>query len=451
MRAPVIAIIGRPNVGKSTLVNRIVGARRAIVDDLPGVTRDRAYYTAEWLDRHFTLVDTGGLVPGEEEPLIEKVNQQVTVALEEADVIIMVVDGQAGVTPIDLSVAKLIRRLKKPVFVAVNKIDSREHLGHVPEFYELGLATDPMPVSAMHGTVGVGDLLDKVMEAVEQLDKAEITTEAMEKELIRIAFVGRPNVGKSSIVNRLLGEERHIVSDIPGTTRDAIDTEIVREEKSYILVDTAGIRKKSKVSYGVEMFSVDRAIRSLRRADITALVIDATEGVTDQDKRIVETSNQAGKGLLLLVNKWDLVPDKTTRSTHTVEKQIYSELPHARFAPILFISAKTGQRLDKIFDWASRIQENRQRRIRTSLVNQLILDAYTLSPPHPVKNRVLKIYYATQVDVTPPTFLLFINSDKLLKEAYRRYLEHRLRESIELQGTPIVLAARSKSEKDTRL
>lgn len=451
MRQPIVAIIGRPNVGKSTLVNRIVGSRKAIVDDLPGVTRDRAYYDAEWLNQKFTLVDTGGLVPGEEDMFTAKVNEQVEVAMQEADVIIFVVDGLTGITSIDEVITKLLRPMKKPVVLAVNKVDSKELLGNTAEFYGLGLG-DPLPVSAMHGTVGVGDLLDKVMAEVKALQDASISTEGETGESLRLSFVGRPNVGKSSLVNKLLGQERTIVSDIPGTTRDAIDTEVIWQDKTFTLVDTAGIRKKSKVEYGIELFSVDRAIRSLRRADVTILVMDATEGVTDQDKRIVETSNQAGKGLLLVMNKWDLVEGKTPRSTKEREKEIYAELPHARFAPIVFTSAVTGQRLDKIFEWVLKIYENNHRRIQTSLVNQILLDAYSLSPPPPIKNRRFKIYYGTQVDVGPPTFLLFVNSDKLLKDSYRRYLEHRIRENIEFQGTPLVLACRNKEgkEKDTK-
>ncbi len=449
MRQPIVAIIGRPNVGKSTLVNRIVGSRQAIVDDLPGVTRDRAYYDGEWLDQRFTVVDTGGLAPGEEELFATKINEQVVVALEEADVIIFVVDGMTGVTDWDQKIAKLIRPMNKPVLLAVNKIDSAELMGNTAEFYALGLG-DPFPVSAMHGTVGVGDLLDKVLEALKSLNPDEVTMVATERESIAVAFVGRPNVGKSSLVNKLIGKERTIVSDVPGTTRDAIDTDVEWQNQKFTLVDTAGIRKKSKVDYGVELFSVDRAIRSLKRADITALVIDATEGVTDQDKRIAETSNQYGRGLMLIVNKWDLVQNKSTKTTKEFEKDLHHELPHARFAPIVFVSALTGQRLDKIFEWLIKIDENCHRRISTSVVNQLLMEAYTLNPPPPLKNKRLKIYYGTQVDVAPPTFLLFVNSDKLLKDSYRRYLEHRLRENIEFQGTPLVLACRSKDEKDTK-
>jgi GTPase len=449
MRQPIVAIIGRPNVGKSTLVNRIVGSRQAIVDDLPGVTRDRAYYDAEWLGNRFTVIDTGGLAPGEEELFAGKVNEQVVVALEEADVIIFVVDALTGIAAWDEEIARLIRPLKKPTWIAVNKVDTRELLGNTAEFYGLGLG-EPHPVSAMHGTVGVGDLLDKVLETFKTLDADAVTTHPETLTSLQMAFVGRPNVGKSSLVNKLLGSERNIVSDVPGTTRDAIDTEVLWQDQRFTVVDTAGIRKKAKVAYGVELFSVDRAIRSLKRSDVSVLVLDATEGVTDQDKRIVETSNEYGKGLLIVVNKWDLIDSKTTRSTKDFEKEIFAELPHARFAPVLFVSAKTGQRLDKIFEWVVKICENRSRRIQTSVINQLLMEAYTLNPPPPLKNKRLKIYYGTQVDVAPPTFLLFVNDDKLLKDSYKRYLEHRLRENIEFTGSPIVLAFRSKDKKDTK-
>jgi len=447
MRLPTVAVIGRPNVGKSTLVNRIVGSRKAIVDDLPGVTRDRAYYDAEWLNHSFTLIDTGGLIPGEEILFSQKVNEQVIVALEEADVILFIVDGLTGITVLDEAVVKLLRPIQKPVFLVVNKIDNREQMGHAAEFYSLGLG-DPYPVSAMHGTVGVGDLLDKVLKAVQDLDDPNIVTSLQETETLHIAFVGRPNVGKSSLVNCLLGEDRQIVSDTPGTTRDAIDVDFTWEGHPFTLVDTAGIRKKSKVAYGVELFSVDRAIRSLRRADVTVLVIDATEGIKDQDKRIIETSNQAGKGLLIVVNKWDLVAQKSSQTIKEYEKRLYTYVPHAQFAPMIFVSAITGHRVEKILSQALKIQENRKRRIQTSMINQLIHEAMTMSPPPPVKNKRLKIYYGTQVDVAPPTFLLFVNNDTLMKETYRRYIEKRFRESIEYEGTPIVVACRGKGEQE---
>ncbi len=444
-KIPVIAIIGRPNVGKSTLVNRIVGARKAIVDDLPGVTRDRAYYDGDWQNFKFTLVDTGGLVTDDEGDFTRQVNEQVVVAMEEADAVLFVVDGTTGVTAMDDAVVKLLRNFENPRFLVVNKIDTREQMADLADFYKMGLG-DPYPVSAMHGTVGVGDLLDNVVDALKENGFAA-SSSLENDETLKLTFVGRPNVGKSSLVNKLLGTERTIVSDIPGTTRDAIDTQFTWNDQIFTLVDTAGVRKKSKVSYGVELFSVDRAIRSLKQADVTILVIDAVEGLTDQDKRLIETSNEAGKGLLLVVNKWDLIENKSGNVTGEYEKKLHSQAPHCVFAPIVFVSAKTGQRVDKILETAVRIQENRMRRIKTSVVNELLHEAMNLSPPPPVKNKRLHVYYGTQVDVAPPTFLLFVNSDKLMPDGYRRYLERRIRESVELTGAPIVIACRNKPEK----
>jgi GTP-binding protein len=454
-KLPVVAIIGRPNVGKSTLVNRLIGSREAIVDDMPGVTRDRSYYEAEWNGRRFMVVDTGGLVPDApdaEDPFGPLINQQVEVSLLEADLAVLLVDGQAGVTALDEAVAQLIRKSKKPVLVAVNKIDTPEQRPLITEFHALGLG-DPYPLSAMHGTGGVGDILDVVIWKLSELypDYAEFGAvkdgEEGEPQPIKLAIVGRPNVGKSSILNAMAGTYRSIVSDVSGTTRDAIDIELKEDGQRYVLVDTAGIRKKGKVEYGVELFSVDRALRSLRRSDVTVMVIDATEGVTDQDKKIIETSNEAGRGLILVMNKWDLVPNKGPKSTVEKSKEIYSVLPHAKFAPILFTSAKTGQRLKNILDLAKTVYENAHRRVKTNLVNQVIMEAVSLSPPPPIKNKRLKVLYATQVGVAPPTFVLFVNDAKLLKESYHRYLEKKLRESFEFAGTPLVIIPRSRAEK----
>lgn len=445
MKIPVVAIVGRPNVGKSTLVNRIVGSRQAIVDDLPGITRDRAYYDAQWQNRNFTLIDTGGLSPEDEEQFTLKINEQVLAGIEEADVVVFLVDGLTGVTTTDEHIAKILRKLDKPVILAVNKIDRQELTPNIHEFYSFDLG-DPQGLSAMHGTVGVGDLLDKVMAAFDELG-FETDTEELEEGVIRVAFAGRPNVGKSSLVNRLLGQERAIVSDIPGTTRDAIDTRLEVGEQTYMLVDTAGIRKKAKVAFGVEAFSVDRAIRALRRADVTVLVIDASEGVTQQDKRLIERSNEFGRALILVVNKWDTIENKTPKAIKQYEDELYHELPHARFAPVLFVSAKSGQRVDKILPLVNHVYANSHRHVQTSIVNQLILDAYSMSPPPKVKNNQLKIYYGTQVKEAPPTFLLFVNNGKLLKPTYRRYLEKHLRQSIEFTGTPLVLICRNRQEK----
>jgi GTPase len=447
-----VAIVGQPNVGKSTLVNRIIGSRKAIVDDLPGVTRDRSYYPVEWLGREFTLIDTGGIMPdpdSEQYPFAELINLQVDVALSEADLIVFLVDGQAGVTPVDKTIAQQLRQSKKQVVLAVNKIDNHHQQHYSAEFFQLALG-DPQPLSALHGNLGVGDLLDVI---IKNLPPALEETER--DPGIRIALVGRPNVGKSSILNALIGENRAIVSDVSGTTRDAIECPVVHNQETFWLVDTAGIRKKGKVDYGIELFSVDRSIRALQNGDVTIVVLDATENktnqmgsmVTDQDKRIIEMSNHAGRGLIIVVNKWDLVPDKTTKSTEEYKKILSNELPHAKYAPVIFTSAVNKQRLTNMFGEAKRVYENASRRIKTSLVNEVMAEAFSLSPPPPVKNKRLKLLYCTQVSTNPPTFLLFLNDAKLLKESYQRYLERKLRESFEFSGTPLVIVSRSRDEK----
>ncbi|MCE3236321.1 MAG: GTP-binding protein EngA [Vampirovibrio sp.] len=452
MRKPNVAVIGRPNVGKSTLVNRIIGARKAIVDDMPGVTRDRSYYEAEWQGRNFILVDTGGVMPDaekDEHPFADLINMQVEVALAEADLVVFLVDGQAGITPVDEDIAEQLRRSGKPILLTVNKVDRHDQKALAAEFYALSLG-EPHSLSALHGNLGVGDLLDEITKRLPEEPEAE-TLDAR----IKIALVGRPNVGKSSILNALLGEERSIVSDISGTTRDSIDVPVTHEGREFVLVDTAGIRKKGKVDYGVEMFSVDRSIRALRDADVTVMVLDATENrqsqtasmVTDQDKKIIEMSNEAGRGLVIVVNKWDLIPDKTSKSVDQFKKKLYQEIPHASFAPVLFTSAAKGQRLQNIYELATTVYENANRRVKTSLINEVMAEAFTLSPPAPIKNRRLKLLYATQVGVAPPTFILFVNDAKLMKDSYRRYLEKKLRENFEFAGTPLVIVPRSRDEK----
>lgn len=452
MKKPIVAVVGRPNVGKSTLVNRIIGSRKAIVDDAPGVTRDRSYYDAEWRGKAFTLVDTGGIMPDadlEEHPFAELINMQVEIALTEADLVVFLVDGQTGITAVDEDVAEQLRRSGKPIVLTVNKVDRYEQKDLAAEFYALSLG-EPQSLSALHGNVGVGDLLDLIIERLPVPPE-----EAQEDTRIHIALVGRPNVGKSSILNALLGEQRSIVSDISGTTRDSINAPVLFQGEEFVLVDTAGIRKKGKVDYGIEMFSVDRSIRALREANVTVVVLDATENrqsqtasmVTDQDKKIIEMSNQAGKGLVLVVNKWDLIPDKTTKTVDQFKKKLYQEVPHASFAPVLFTSAAKGQRLTNIYELAKTVYENANRRIKTSLVNEVMAEAFTLSPPAPIKQRRLKLLYATQVGVAPPTFIVFVNDAKLMKDSYRRYLEKKLRENFEFAGTPVVIVPRSRDEK----
>lgn len=455
MKKPVVAVIGRPNVGKSTLVNRIIGSRKAIVDDVPGVTRDRSYYDVEWQSKAFTLIDTGGLMPDAdlaEHPFAELINQQVELALAESDLVVFLVDGQAGITAVDTDIAEQLRRSKKPVLLTVNKIDRKEQHAMAAEFYALSLG-DPLHLSALHGNVGVGDMLDEIINRL-----PVEPPQAEEDERIRIALVGRPNVGKSSILNALIGEERTIVSDISGTTRDAIDVPVTHDGQEFVLIDTAGIRKKGKVDYGIEMFSVDRSIRALRETDVTVIVLDATENlnnqeagmVTDQDKKLIEMSNDAGRALVIVINKWDLIPDKTSKTADQFKKKLQQELPHASFAPILFTSAAKGQRLTNIFDLAKTVCENARRRVKTSLVNEVLTEAFTLSPPPPIKNKRLRILYATQASVAPPTFILFVNDAKLMKDSYRRYLEKKLRENFEFAGTPIVIVPRSREEKKER-
>lgn len=452
MKKPVIAVIGRPNVGKSTFVNRIIGARKAIVDDMPGVTRDRSYHDAEWRGQSFTLVDTGGLMPDadiEEHPFADLINLQVEAALAEAALVVFLVDGQAGITAVDADIAEQLRRSGKPVLLAVNKIDRPDQQALSAEFYALSLG-DPFRLSALHGNLGVGDLLDEIVNRLPARQEGDA-----DGQRIRLALIGRPNVGKSSILNGLLGESRAIVSPVSGTTRDALDAPVVYDGQEFILVDTAGIRKKAKVSYGVEMFSVDRSIRAVREADVTVMVLDATENqdnqeagmVTDQDRKIIQMSNEAGRALVLVVNKWDAISDKDTHTTERFRKALLRDIPHAAFAPIVFTSAVKGQRLTRIFDLARMAAANAARRVKTSLVNEVLAEAFTLSPPPAIKNKRLKLLYATQAGASPPTFILFVNDARLLKDSYTRYLERKLRENFEFEGTPIVIIPRSRDEK----
>lgn len=452
MKKPIVAVIGRPNVGKSTFVNRIIGSRKAIVDDMPGVTRDRSYYDVEWQGQAFTLVDTGGLMPDAdavEHPFAELINLQVETALMESDLVVFLVDGQAGITAVDEDIAEQLRRSGKPILLTINKIDRHDQKALAAEFYALSLG-EPHSLSALHGNVGVGDLLDEIIKRLPTPPE-----ESEEDNRIHIALIGRPNVGKSSILNGLLGEERTIVSDVSGTTRDAINAPVTYNDEEFVLVDTAGIRKKGKVNYGIEMFSVDRSLRAVRDANVTVMVLDATENlqsqtagmVTDQDKKIIDMNNKAGKGLVLLINKWDLVPEKTSKTTEQFKKKLYQELPHATFAPVLFTSAVKGQRLNHIFDLSKTVFENTNRRIKTSLVNEVMAEAFTLSPPSPIKQRRLKLLYATQVGVAPPTFIVFVNDAKLMKDSYKRYLEKKLRENFEFEGTPVVIVPRSREDK----
>ena len=439
-RKPVVAIVGRPNVGKSTLVNRLVGARYSIVDDAPGVTRDRIYFDVEWQNKKFTIVDTGGIIPGDEDDIMISVLSQAQMACEEADKIIFLVDGKNGLNPVDLDIANILRRSGKEVFVAVNKCDNSDSLLMINDFYSLSLG-EPIAISAIHGSGGVGDLLEIVTKDFEVIEEEETS------EKIRIAIVGRPNAGKSSIVNSLLDAQRVIVSDVSGTTRDSIDSHITYNDVEYTIVDTAGIRKKSKVDYGVEMFAVERAIRSIRNCDVALLVIDASKKLSEQDKRISSLITESGKGIIVAINKWDLIENKKANTINQYSEELESEIPFLSYAPKIFISAVTKQRLTQIFDEGLKIYNESKKRISTGLLNKVVNEAYALNPPTSFKGKRLKILYTTQVGVQPPSFVFFVNSAELMKDNYKRYLENKLREAFGFYGTPIRIAVKERKEK----
>ncbi len=437
---PIVAIVGRPNVGKSTLVNRLLGARHSIVDDQAGVTRDRIYFDVEWQKKEFTVIDTGGIIPGDEDEIMLNIFTQAKVACEEADKIIFLVDGKDGLNPIDYDIANVLRQSGKEVFLAVNKLDSPEKFINATEFYALSLG-EPIAISALHGSGGVGDLLEAVTKDFGYIEKEE------ESKNIRIAIVGKPNVGKSSIVNALLNKERVIVSDVSGTTRDAIDSTVKYEGEEFILVDTAGIRKKSKVDWGIEKFAVDRSIRAIRNCDVAILVIDATEGISDQDKKIAGTIIEAGKAIILAVNKWDLIENKESNTINKFQKEIEKEVPFLSYAPVVFISAKTKQRLVNLYKLSKEVYEQATKRISTSLLNKVVMDAVSMTPPASIRGKRLKLFYTTQVKTQPPTFVLFINNEDFLKDNYVKYLENKLREAFGFNGTPIKILAKEKEEK----
>lgn len=439
-RKPIVAIVGRPNVGKSTFVNRLMGARHSIVDDLPGVTRDRIYFDVEWQNKGFTVIDTGGIIPGDEDDIMVSIFDQAKLACEEADKIIFIVDGKDGINPIDYDIANVLRQSGKQIFLAVNKCDNPESLMMTSDFYALALG-EPIGISALHGSGGVGDLLDIVTEDF------EISEEEEKDSRIKIAIVGRPNAGKSSIVNALLNTDRVIVSDVSGTTRDSIDSYVKYQDEEFIIVDTAGIRKKSKVDYGVEKFAVDRAIRSIRDCDVALLVIDAKEGISDQDKKISSIITEAGKGIIVAINKWDLIEDKKANTINKFEKELSQDIPFLSYAPKIFISAVTKQRLGQIFDESLKVYAQCTKRISTGLLNKVINEAYALNPPTSFKGKRLKIYYITQASIQPPTFVLFVNSEELLKDSYKRYLENKLREAFGFFGTPIRISVRERKDK----
>ena len=441
MKEKIIAVVGRPNVGKSTLVNRIAGHRLSIVDDMPNITRDRIYIDAQWQDKNFVLIDTGGIVEGNDDEFVQNINAQVDVALDEADLILFIVDAKTGLNPYDYDIANKLRQIKKEVLLVVNKVDSKHQVDLANEFWALGFDNMHL-LSALHGDGGVGDLLDIITKDIQpQSEKEEIDDE---NAPIKIAIVGKPNAGKSSILNNLLKKQRAIVSNVSGTTRDIIDEEIIFEDKVYRLIDTAGIRKKSKVEYGVEMFAVDRAIRAVRECDVALLVIDSEQGLSDQDKKIASICEEAGCGLILAFNKWDLVKNV---QTHKYEEQIEKDAPFLNYAQKIFISAKTGQRLDSIFKIAQMVQQERSKRVSTGLLNKVINEAYSLNPPSSIKGKTLRVYYSTQAKNNPPTFVIFINNKDLIQDHYKRYLSKKLRENFGFKGTPIVVSYRPKGDK----
>ncbi|BDU49609.1 ribosome biogenesis GTPase Der [Haliovirga abyssi] len=437
---PVVAIVGRPNVGKSTLFNKLIGERAAIVKDVPGVTRDRLYRDIEWSGHEFLLVDTGGLEPNTKDYIMSKVRYQAEVAIEEADVVVFIVDGQAGVTALDEEVAYVLRKKNKHVILAVNKIDNLEkHSELVYEFYGLGFENF-IAISGEHKQ-NLGDLLDLVIEKFKDIELIE------EEEGLRIAVIGRPNVGKSSLVNKLMGEERTIVSNIAGTTRDAIDTKFEYDGNSYVLIDTAGIRRKSKVEESLEYYSVLRAIKSIKRANICFVLIDSKEGVTDQDKRIAGLAFEEKKPIIIVINKWDLVK-KDNYTMKDYEKEVKDQLPFLSYAPVIFISALTGQRVLKLIEKSEQIFAEYTKKITTGVLNQVLKEAMMLNPVPTRKGRVVKINYATQIRTAPPKFVLFANNPDLLHFSYLRYLENKIREAFGFEGSPIEFTVRRKGKDD---
>ena len=439
MSKPIVAVVGRPNVGKSTLFNKIAGQRISIVQDTPGVTRDRIYADVEWLGNYFTLVDTGGMELGAENIILKQILNQAEIAIETADVIIFVTDVKQGVTDEDAKVADILRRTRKPVILAVNKVDNmRTENLDVYEFYSLGMG-DPIPVSAGQ-MLGLGDLLDEVISKF-----PEGTAEEEDDDKIRVAIIGKPNVGKSSLINKILGEERLIVSNIPGTTRDAIDTEITIDGTDFVFIDTAGMRRKSKIKEDIERFSIIRAVAAVERCDVAVLVVDANEGVTDQDTKIAGIAHERGKGAVIAVNKWDSI-EKDDKTMNKFLKDIDTELSYMSYAPKVFISAKTGQRIPRMIELIKASRENNNLRISTGVLNDVLIEAMAMQQPPSDKGRQLRIYYITQASVKPPTFVLFVNDRTLMHFSYRRYIENQLREAFGFTGTPIHFVVRERKE-----
>ena len=441
MSKPIVAIVGRPNVGKSTFFNKVVGKRFAIVEDTPGVTRDRLYFEVEWCGKKMMMIDTGGIEPDTNDVIMSHIKEQAQIAVDSADVIIFMTDIRSGLTADDREIGTFLRKSGKPVVLCVNKVDS---IGNLPpeiyEFYELGLG-DPYAVSSVHGS-GTGDILDRVCELMP--NEAD---EETEDDRIKVAVIGRPNAGKSSLVNFILGSKRMIVSDIAGTTRDAIDSEIENQYGKYVFIDTAGIRKTGKLSDNIERYSVLRAEMAVERADVCLVVIDAAEGVTAQDERVAGIAHESGKAVIIVINKWDTV-EKDTHTMDEYRKDVYAALSYMTYAPIVFISAKTGQRVERLYELVNYVNGQSTTRISTGMLNDVLSDATTRVQPPTVKGKRLKIYYMTQTGIKPPTFVLFVNNAELFHFSYQRYIENKLRETFGFEGTPIRLVIREKGESE---
>ena len=439
MSKPIVAVVGRPNVGKSTLFNALAGENISIVKDTPGVTRDRIYADVTWLDHHFTLIDTGGIEPDSGDIILSQMREQAQLAIDTADVIIFMTDVKQGLVDSDGKVADMLRRSKKPVVLCVNKVDSyQKFIADVYEFYNLGIG-DPMPISAANRQ-GIGDMLDEVVKHFPQGSEGE-----EEDERPKIAIVGKPNVGKSSIINKLTGENRVIVSDIAGTTRDAIDTDIIYNGKEYVFIDTAGLRRKNKVKEELERYSIIRTVSAVERADVVLMVIDATEGITEQDAKIAGIAHDRGKGIVIVVNKWDAI-EKNDKTIYEFQNKIRETLAYMPYAEMVFVSAVTGQRLPKLFETIDMVIENQTLRIATGVLNEIITEAVALQQPPSDKGKRLKIYYTTQVAVKPPTFVIFVNDKQLMHFSYTRYLENRIRDTFGFKGTSLRFIIRERKE-----
>lgn len=440
MSKPVVAIVGRPNVGKSTLFNALAGEMISIVKDTPGVTRDRIYADVTWLDKEFTMIDTGGIEPDSKDIILSQMREQAQIAIDTADVIIFITDVKQGLVDADSKVADMLRRSGKPVVLVVNKVDNFDkYMADVYEFYNLGIG-DPVPISAA-SRLGLGDMLDIVAE-----NFPEGSAQAEDDDRPRVAIVGKPNVGKSSIINKLLGENRVIVSDIAGTTRDAIDTEILHNGKEYIFIDTAGLRRKNKIKKELERYSIIRTVTAVERADVVLMVIDATEGVTEQDAKIAGIAHERGKGVIIVVNKWDAI-EKNDRTMREYESDIRQVLSYMPYAEIMYVSAATGQRLNRLYDMIDMVIENQTLRIATGVLNEIMTEAVAMQQPPSDKGKRLKLYYITQVAVKPPTFVIFVNDKELMHFSYTRYLENKIREAFGFRGTSLKFFIRERKEK----